>query len=483
MIESIDVIGAGGRVGSTVSARLAERGVVLDEGDADLVLPLRPRPRSRGSRAASSQGRGSPTSAAEPLAALDPHVRRFGLHPLQSFSKARPGAARRGLGGGDRGDAGRCAPASGWPRRSACARSSSRRESQRVPRRRAMAANYLVALRGRRTVAVRGSRCAAGGARPAHPGSRRQRLRADWADRAWNWETVERHLDVIRSRRPELEELYLALAEPRRLASQGATHTRSRREGRRDDRGRPGGARAAALEQIGLVPTMGALHEGHVSLCAARTKCDAVVMSLFVNPQFGDDADFERYPRDGLATSGSLSSPAPTSSSRRRSKMYPPGFQTWVEVTELGSLLEGRFPSRPLPGGRDGRPQTAHDRPPDEDVLGQKDAQQVEVIRRLVADLCSRWRCAPSTVRDEDGLAASSRNVLLAGGARASAGTPARAGDEATRERQGLFSRVERPRRRLRRGRRLRSTVLAGAVRVGSTRLIDNVVLEGETER
>ena len=97
---------------------------------------------------------------------------------------------------------------------------------------------------------------------------------------------------------------------------------------------------------IGLVPTMGSLHEGHLSLLrAARAECDTVVMSLFVNPaQFADPADLGRYPRDearDFALAGEVGVDlvfAPSAD-----EMYPPGFQTWVDVTELGSILEGEF--------------------------------------------------------------------------------------------------------------------------------------------
>ena len=94
--------------------------------------------------------------------------------------------------------------------------------------------------------------------------------------------------------------------------------------------------------RIGLVPTMGALHAGHRALLdAARSECDTVVMSLFVNPtQFGDAADLNGYPRDlerdlGLAAEAGVDLVFAPSAE----EMYPPGFQTWVEVTELGAIL------------------------------------------------------------------------------------------------------------------------------------------------
>ena len=236
---------------------------------------------------------------------------------------------------------------------------------------------------------------------------------------------------------------------------------------------------------IGVVPTMGALHEGHLSLLrAARAECDTVVMTLFVNPaQFSENADLDGYPHpeehdlDLAREAGVDVVFAPSAD-----EMYPPGFQTWVEVTELGEILEGAH----RPGHFRGvatvvlklftivRPTHAY--------FGQKDAQQVEVIRRLIRDLALEieLRVLP-TVRDADGLALSSRNSRL---------TP----DE--RERALAFSRAlatrdaDAARTLLAASNGLEidyieradfdPPVLAGAVRIGSTRLIDNVVLEGE---
>ena len=238
---------------------------------------------------------------------------------------------------------------------------------------------------------------------------------------------------------------------------------------------------------IGLVPTMGALHDGHLALLrAAREENDTVVMSLFVNPaQFAEGDDLARYPRDeerDLDVAGDAG--VDVVFAPPHDEMYPPGFQTWVEVTELGSILEGR--SRP--GHFRGvativlklfsivRPTRAY--------FGQKDAQQVEVIRKLIRDLALEveLRVVP-TVRDSDGLALSSRNALLSPEERRRALVLSRA--LATRDREHALAELaaadglevdyveiadfDPP-------------VLAGAVRVGSTRLIDNVVLEGETE-
>ncbi len=141
---------------------------------------------------------------------------------------------------------------------------------------------------------------------------------------------------------------------------------------------------------IGLVPTMGALHAGHLSLlAAARAECDTVVMSLFVNPaQFSAPVDLGRYPREeardlALAEEAGVDVVFAPSAE----EMYPPGFQTWVEVTELGSILEGRFRAGHFRGVATIVLKLFSIVRPDVAYFGQKDAQQVEVIRRLIRDL------------------------------------------------------------------------------------------------
>ena len=237
---------------------------------------------------------------------------------------------------------------------------------------------------------------------------------------------------------------------------------------------------------VGLVPTMGAFHEGHLSLFrAARAESETVVASLFVNPaQFADTADLERYPRDEerdaeLAEAEGVDVLFAPSAD----ELYPPGFQTWVEVEELSRGLEGTF----RPGHFRGvatvclklfnivRPRRAY--------FGQKDAQQAAVLRRMAADLDLdlELRVLP-TVRDADGLALSSRNILLSPEDRARGLTLPRAlhagaaADDPVGTALAALDGLEvdyvavadfDPR------------VLAGAVRVGSTRLIDNVPLEG----
>jgi pantoate--beta-alanine ligase len=238
----------------------------------------------------------------------------------------------------------------------------------------------------------------------------------------------------------------------------------------------------ARTRAIGLVPTMGAFHDGHVALFrAARAENDLVVVSLFVNTaQFADPADLNGYPRDEARdariaeASGVDVLFAPT-----RAEMYPPGYETWVEVEALGSVLEGVH----RPGHFRGvatvclklfnvvRPNVAY--------FGQKDAQQVAVLMRMIRDLNLELelRVVP-TVRDADGLALSSRNARLSPEERELARSLPRALATGDAERA----------RELLRGLDVdyvevadfEPRVLTAAVRIGNTRLIDNVVLEGE---
>jgi len=177
--------------------------------------------------------------------------------------------------------------------------------------------------------------------------------------------------------------------------------------------------------QIGLVPTMGSLHAGHARLIEiAERENDVVVASVFVNPiQFGEGEDLDRYPRD-LVSDASIASAAGADVMFTPSvaEMYPAGFDTVVEVQGLGRILEGAV----RPGHFRGvatvvtkllnivRPQRAY--------FGEKDFQQLAVIRRFVADLCIPVAIVGvPTVRDESGLALSSRNVYLDDRARAAA--------------------------------------------------------------
>lgn len=244
---------------------------------------------------------------------------------------------------------------------------------------------------------------------------------------------------------------------------------------------------------IGLVPTMGALHDGHLALfAAARRDCETVVASLFVNPtQFNDRADLTAYPRDEardvrLATEAGvdyLFAPGVE-------EMYPPDYATWVEVEGPARGLEADF----RPGHFRGvatvclklftivRPHVAY--------FGQKDAQQVAVIKQLVRDLNLglEIRVIP-TVREPDGLALSSRNARLSPAERTralaivralGAGLAAhRAGADPVAAARAVLTDLEpdyvavadfngQP-------------TLAIATRVGKTRLIDNVPLNAES--
>jgi pantoate--beta-alanine ligase len=170
--------------------------------------------------------------------------------------------------------------------------------------------------------------------------------------------------------------------------------------------------------RIGLVPTMGAFHEGHLALMRrARTECDVVVVSLFVNPtQFNDRSDLEAYPRDAerdvrLAEATGVDYMfAPPAD-----EIYPPGFATTVSVAGISEPLEGehRGPAH-FAGVATVVTKLLNIVGPDVAYFGQKDAQQVLVIKRLVRDLDIPVAIEVSpTVRESDGLAMSSRNRRL----------------------------------------------------------------------
>ena len=181
-----------------------------------------------------------------------------------------------------------------------------------------------------------------------------------------------------------------------------------------------------AGRSIGLVPTMGALHDGHLSLIRrARSTCDEVVVTLFVNPaQFGESGDLAAYPRDeardaalaAAAGADFLFAPSPA-------EVYPRDFATTVTVAEVSAPLEGRHRGDAhFAGVATVVTKLLNMTQPDVAFFGQKDAQQVAVIRRLVRDLDIPVRIeVGATVREADGLALSSRNVRLAGEDRARA--------------------------------------------------------------
>lgn len=170
-------------------------------------------------------------------------------------------------------------------------------------------------------------------------------------------------------------------------------------------------------KRIGIVPTMGYLHEGHLSLVrAAREKCDVVVMSIFVNPlQFGPNEDFDRYPRD-LERDRTLAEQAGVDVlfTPDVSEMYPRKILTNISVSNVTNPLCGR--SRP--GHFDGVATVVMKLfqivQPDYAFFGQKDAQQVAVVTQMVQDLNVPVQIVPCPIiREADGLAMSSRNVYL----------------------------------------------------------------------
>jgi len=168
---------------------------------------------------------------------------------------------------------------------------------------------------------------------------------------------------------------------------------------------------------VGFVPTMGFLHKGHISLVErARSECQSVVVSIFVNPtQFGPTEDLDSYPRD-LDRDFSLLESAKTDIVwvPDTNEMYPEGFQTWVEVTQLTKHLEGVQRPAHFRGVTTIVAKLFNAVQPDKAYFGQKDAQQATVIRRMVKDLNYPIDIVVCPiVREPDGLALSSRNTYL----------------------------------------------------------------------
>jgi pantoate--beta-alanine ligase len=264
----------------------------------------------------------------------------------------------------------------------------------------------------------------------------------------------------------------------------------------------------AAGRTVGLVPTMGAFHAGHAALMrAARETSDLVVVSLFVNPtQFNDPGDLAAYPRT-FDTDAALAEQlgvdvlwAPSAAA-----MYPEGFSTTVTVNRLGEVLEGaaRGPAH-FAGVCTVVAKLLHAVEPDVAYFGQKDAQQVAVLRRMVRDLDFGLRIeVVPTVREPDGLALSSRNVHLRGDDRTRAVALSRALSAA----RSAVQEGEREAERIRAAAltamrdvepeylavvdpdtfepltRVNGRVLvAVAARVGPTRLIDNTLIEVATQ-
>ena len=262
--------------------------------------------------------------------------------------------------------------------------------------------------------------------------------------------------------------------------------------------------------RIGFVPTMGALHEGHLSLMSlAREMCDKVVVSIFVNPaQFGPSEDFERYPRD-IARDAELAftrevdfifAPSPED-------MYPRGFSTYVIVEGLSEKLEGASRPGHFRGVTTVVNKLFNIVHPHFAFFGRKDAQQVIVIKRMVRELSMDVEIVVGpTVREEDGLALSSRNVYLSTEERKAATVLRRALERARTSYNG----GERDAARLITAMRNiieaepraridylaitgvnnlnpvetipadRPILISLAVFIGNTRLIDNIVLNGD---
>ena len=278
------------------------------------------------------------------------------------------------------------------------------------------------------------------------------------------------------------------------LAAMRATSRKWRRDGR----------------SIGLVPTMGALHEGHLSLVhAAREHCDAIVVSVFVNPmQFGPTEDLNRYPRDLEGDAAKLASlRVDALFTTTPAEMYPDGFQTRVEPGGLSEPLCGASRPGHFPGVTTVVTKLFHLVAPHHAYFGQKDFQQARVLEQMVEDLNFDlvMHLVP-TVREADGLAMSSRNLLLSPTEREVAPSlyaalcavrgAFDAGErnrtrlvQAGRDSLGQVSAMRVDYLEVRDDRTLQevdvledSGVAAAAAFLGSTRLIDNVLL-GEAAR
>jgi pantoate--beta-alanine ligase len=172
-----------------------------------------------------------------------------------------------------------------------------------------------------------------------------------------------------------------------------------------------------AGKRIGFVPTMGALHDGHLSLVrAARSQCDVVVVSIFVNPtQFGPKEDFSKYPRNFQKDSSLLQSEkVDFLFSPPVEEMYSPGASTWVVVERLSEKLDGKSRPGHFRGVTTVVSKLFNIIQPDRAFFGQKDAAQAAVIRKMVRDLDFDIQIVVCPiVREKDGLAMSSRNVYL----------------------------------------------------------------------
>lgn len=261
----------------------------------------------------------------------------------------------------------------------------------------------------------------------------------------------------------------------------------------------------AAGKRIGFVPTMGALHEGHMTLVRrSKEECDYVVVSIFVNPtQFGPSEDFSKYPRTLESDANKCREAgvdlifAPSAE-----EMYPQGFNSWVDVGGVTEVLEGKSRPGHFRGVATVCTKLFNIVSPDFAFFGKKDHQQLQVIMKMVRDLNIRLQIVPvETVREDDGIAMSSRNrylnpeerraALVLSHSLAGAEKLFRSGERDTQAIRGIVEgiinseplavidyvevvdaetllpveAIEQP------------VVVLLAVKIGSTRLIDNVVL------
>ena len=214
MIDSIRIVGARGRVGSALSARLAERGVVLESTSPELVLLCVP---DRSIAEVASQTPLGPwiahVSGATPLDALDPHARRFGVHPLQSFSKAHGAEQLDGVWGAVTAKTDEARAAGWWLAETLGLRPFALDDDKRAAYHAgaAMASNYLVTLRAAAQSLLDAAGATPEALDPLIRGVMDSGFELTGPIERGDWETVERHLAVIRAERPELEELYLVL--------------------------------------------------------------------------------------------------------------------------------------------------------------------------------------------------------------------------------------------------------------------------------
>ena len=216
MIERIQIVGARGRVGSAVSARLAERGIAYDSANPELVLLCVP------DRAIGEVAAGTPVgpwiahvSGATPLDALDPHARRFGLHPLQSFSKAGAAEQLDGAWGAVTAESDDARAVGWWLAETLGLRPFALAEDQRATYHAgaAIASNYLVTLRDAARSLFEAAGAPPEALDPLIRGVVDSGFELTGPIARGDWETVGRHLAVIRAERPELEQLYVTLAE------------------------------------------------------------------------------------------------------------------------------------------------------------------------------------------------------------------------------------------------------------------------------